>query len=181
MVMTTDGGYREDCVEDDAWQRKMRDKILVPHFYERKAKGRYRLLDHDMNAQKRDIDTIANFGRGQRTISEKIVRHPTDKETKMPKSQPHTSFALETENDGKPSGMSITEAQRLLYCFANYEETLLKCYYIDMQELKAWFEKNAHRYYEWIDPKPDYAHCRLVRIDDVLQAVTARVFIIPQA
>ena len=180
MPMTDENRYTPECVRDDAWQRRMRDTILKPYFYDLKAKS-YRFLDGNMDAQKRDLDTIANFGQGDRTISEKIVRYPVDDKTGVPWDKPYAKFALETENWGQPSGMSITEAMRLLYCFANLEETMLTCYYMDMQALKAWFKENGHKYKEWIDPKPNHSHCRLVWINDVLRVVTAKVFIIPQA
>src|SRR4029079_10957495 len=120
--------------QDNAWQRRMRDAILVPHLYEKHYGGNYELLRHDDERAKGGADTIAN---GKR-IDEKIVRWPKDRE------EAYTAFALEvrsctTEGRERLGWMSTNDVDLLLYCFADRAEKSLDCYVINFPKLKEWF------------------------------------------
>ena len=121
-------------LDDDAYQRHMRDTVLVPAFYELRFYGRFRFFDGDMDHQNRGIDTVVYLDGRPIYIEEKIVRW---------KGRKYDAFALETESctvkgHEKPGWMHYGEADRLLYCFA-MEAGWLDCWWLDFGALQKWF------------------------------------------
>ena len=166
---------------DDAEQKRIRDKILVPQFYRPRSQA-YTVLDkpEHIPLQKRGMDTVAYFYGIKHTIEEKIVGWPFDKDTQGPAKYPYDAFCCEYESNGKPSWMIYSEAMILLYCFCNLEKTALKCFWIDMPLFKAWYAENGHRYpgpKEYTE-KTKHALSRMVKIRDVLRDVPAKWFIL---
>src|SRR5213593_587706 len=82
-----------DFYRDDAWQREMRDKFLVPFYRQTYQSGGHLVLDNGRFAesqQKRGRDTIVRADNARpMTIEEKIVRF---------KERAYTSICLETES-----------------------------------------------------------------------------------
>ncbi len=128
-----------DFSSDDAWQRDLRDRILVPQFYQCRSPGRFVLMDKGRLAtfmqRRMAVDTITQ-GKGGLAVSieEKIVRWP---------GYPYNAFCLETESCTVPghesSGwMAYGESDYLLYCFHQNDDSL-DCHLIDFQRLKEWF------------------------------------------
>jgi hypothetical protein len=132
----------DDFRRDDDWQRNIRDTILAPQFYGKRATdGRYVFMDKGRLAsvlQKRyAVDTILQ-GKGGDTIciEEKIVRWPTTRKE-------YTAFALETNSCTKPGHesdgwMVYGQADYLFWCFER-EDGGLRCFLIDFPALKEWF------------------------------------------
>lgn len=126
---------------------KKRNEILVPLFYEKYYRGRYRLLAGDDPLQAQDIDTIIESEKtGQKeTLEEKIIRWRLDKDTGEPSDQRYTAIAAETwsniNEDRKKTGwMVFGMAKWLLWCFlVPKTEVAMDCYLFDFQALKAWF------------------------------------------
>ena len=68
-----------DFRSDDAWQRDIRDRILVPQFYQKRSQGHFVLMDKGRLAtfmqRRMAVDTIAQGRDGTvASIEEKIVR-----------------------------------------------------------------------------------------------------------
>ncbi len=128
-----------DFHSDDAWQRGVRDAILVPQFYRARVDGRYVLMDKgrlSVFLQRRmAVDTIVQGRDGAAVgIEEKIVRWP---------GYAYSAYCLETESctvAGHESAgwMQYGEADYLLYCFQQADESLL-CDLIQFQRLREWF------------------------------------------
>jgi hypothetical protein len=123
---------------DDAWQRQVRDAILVPHFYgSARFNGRYMLMDKGRCAsviQRRlSVDTIVQSKTGSAVcIEEKIVRWPGYR---------YDSLCLETDSCTKrglesEGWMRYGAADYLLYCFAQKNGDL-DCWLIDFPALKG--------------------------------------------
>lgn len=172
--------------EDDAWQKQMRDSILVPQLYQKIPGWNYVLLDSGRLAdtlQRQGVDTIIRTeGGASKMIEEKIVRWPES-------NRPHERYALETwscSNKGRwsPGWMAhYSIADYLIYCFAQKNGGLI-CHLIDFQELKKWF-------WEWVPPewKPRFLGCpvhtmptknrgitRLVPINAVRKNVKVKIY-----
>lgn len=165
---------------DDAWQRQMRDKILVPAFYgEYAVEGRYVFVDKGRCAtilqQRFAVDTIVQEAGGYAAcIEEKIVRWPQF--GGRPKARGHNAFCLETDsctrNGWEASGwMKYGQADYLLYCFANSEEDELRCFLIDFLKLKEWFWEKYKDYGIWTSNQVNQTRCRIVPIEDVKKSV----------
>jgi hypothetical protein len=159
--------YHRDMV----WTRRMRDEILKPSFYGRySCDGRYVFIDKGRLAtllQKRyAVDTIVQGKEGAAIcIEEKIVRWPK-------RDEPYTAFTLETRSctvPGRetPGWMQYGKADYLLYCFANRDETTLRCYLIDFAALQKWFWGRYFIYPETITEQINHTECRVVPIDHV--------------
>jgi len=128
-----------DFHSDDAWQRGVRDAILVPQFYRARVDGRYVLMDKgrlSVFLQRRmAVDTIVQGRDGAAVgIEEKIVRWP---------GYTYTAYCLETESCTVPwhesaGWMRYGEADYLLYCFQQADESLI-CDLIEFQRLREWF------------------------------------------
>jgi hypothetical protein len=122
---------------DDEFQRRKRDTVLVPEFYEAFFRGRYCFFDDPQHRkyQDRGMDTFIRGEDGAyATIEEKIVRY---------KGRDYTAVCLETESctvSGfeKKGWMHYSEAKVLLYCMATEDDTLHP-YAFDMQKLREWF------------------------------------------
>jgi len=124
---------------DDAWQRGLRDQILVPQFYQKRVQGRYVLMDKGRLStflqRRMAIDTViqAKDG-GALGIEEKIVRWPGYR---------YAAYCLETESCTVPGHesagwMQYGDADYLLYCF-QLECGGLDCDLIQFQRLREWF------------------------------------------
>lgn len=160
-----------DFHSDDAWQRSVRDTVLVPLFYERPQAGRYVLLDKGRFAtfiQRRTAaDTIVQSrDGGVVAIEEKIVRW---------KGRAYTAFCLETESctvEGheSPGWMRYGEADYLLYCFQQLDRSL-SCYLIEFQPLKAWFWTCEDAFPAFQMNERNRTKGRVVPIDAVCAAV----------
>lgn len=129
-----------DFFADDDWQKRIRDEILVPQFYQRHAlDGRYVLLDSGGLAtrlqKEMGVDTVFQVAGGEMvSVEEKIVRWP---------GYPYSTFCLETDSctvPGResPGWMHYSAADFLLYCFVTVNHGL-DCHLIDLPKLKAWF------------------------------------------
>lgn len=124
---------------DDAWQREVRDAILVPQLYQARASGRFVLMDKGrlstMVQRRMAIDTITQARDGGALgIEEKIVRWPGYR---------YTAYCLETESCTVPGHesagwMQYGDADYLLYCF-QLECGGLDCDLIQFQRLRDWF------------------------------------------
>lgn len=176
-----------DFASDDAWQRDMRDRILVPGFYEVRALHghRYVFMDKGRCArllQKRlAVDTVMQTrANGTVCIEEKIVRWPEKK------GEPHTAFFLETESCTvpgyeSPGWMTYAEADYLLYCFEQ-QDGGLDCYLIDFPKLRKWFWERDTTFPYSRQPEKNQTAGRVVPIKVVRAAVpTWRVKIPPPA
>lgn len=128
-----------DFERDDIWQRKMRDKWLVPNFYESYAfEGRYVKLDKGKMAtliQRRyAADTVVQKSDGSAEfIEEKIVRWP---------GYEYQTLCLETDSctvEGRESEgwMHYGQADYLLYALEL--EKGMRVYIMDFPKLKTWF------------------------------------------
>ena len=131
---------QNDFFRDDAWQRQVRDAILVPQFYgSARFNGRYVLMDKgrctSVIQRRLAVDTIVQSKAGGAVcIEEKIVRWPGYR---------YDSICLETDSCTKPGlesegWMRYGAADYLLYCFAQKNGDL-DCWLIDFPALKSWF------------------------------------------
>jgi len=157
---------------DDDWQRKMRNEILAPDFYgDYAVEGRYVFIDKGRLAsifQKRlAVDTIVQGRDGHAIcIEEKIVRW--SKKDRM-----LTAFALEVMSNTSPGfektgWMEYGQADYLLYCFSNKDESALDCYLMDFPALKTWFwSQNLERWPKWVSSQINKTMCRIVPISEV--------------
>ena len=164
-------------VERSKHSLMMRDKILVPQFYKKKF-DRYELMDgpEHRREQRQGIDAIGWIGKKQFTFDEKIINWP---------GYPYSAFALEDISNtitGADGWMRWGIALWLLYCFSNSNDTVLTCYAIDFQALKAWFWEKlredqdafpASRSREW-----NRTQVRVVDIDLVRNAVPTKYFVL---
>ena len=129
---------------NDAWQREMRDVVLVPWYYSFAFEGRFVLLDGSRTPAERliqkqaGIDTIVQVRAYNEwtSIQEKIVAFPKN-------GRPYTAICLETDSCTIPGyeskgWMHYGCADRLLYCFETFEHDL-DCLDIDFHALRAWF------------------------------------------
>jgi len=165
-------------VRDDTWQRGMRDKILAPSFYGSYATaGRYVFIDKGRLASRFQreyaVDTIVQGKNGQAVcIEEKIVRWPRA-------DRPHRAFTFETHSCTVPGRekdgwMRYGEADYLLYCFSNKDQTALDCYLIDFDELKKWFWPRFVMWPRTVTEQINRSECRKVPIEEVTGSVTVR-------
>lgn len=156
---------------DDHWQREIRDRVLVPEFYQKRTDGRFVLMDKGRLAgfmQKRmAVDTIAQRRSGEAvSVEEKIVRW---------KGRVYTAFCLETHSctvKGResPGWMVYGDADYLLYCFQQDDGSLL-CYLMDFQRLKEWFWPLEDRWPTTETTQINRTRCRKVPIAEVQAAV----------
>lgn len=135
-----------DFHSDDEFQRRVRDEILIPQFYETRFDGRFVLLDKGRFStilQRRfAVDTVVQSKDGMAVaIEEKIVRWP---------GYPYQSYFLETDSctvsghDSK-GWMHYAEADYLFYCFQQ-EDGGLSADLIEFQKLKEWFWPRAEAF-----------------------------------
>ena len=129
-----------DFDRDNAWQKEVRDTVLVPGFYEKCAtNGRYVFLDKGRLAkilQKRSaVDTIFQGKNGTaHFIEEKIVRWP---------GYHYDAFTLETHSCTVPGHesdgwMVYGEADYLFYCCEQKNRDLV-CLLANFPKLQEWF------------------------------------------
>jgi hypothetical protein len=163
---------------DDEWQRKQRDTILVPLFYERFYPGGYTLLDGCDPKQREGWDTLVETAKGQRKVEEKIVRRRRD-------GKQYDSFSLETmscsvqgrERDG---WMLTSTADLLLYCFSTLTEIGLDVYVLDMPALQTWFwASDLSRWKLTRSEQDNHGECRVVPISEATHAIIKRYLIGP--
>lgn len=160
---------------DNAWQRGVRNRILVPLFYRKhSADGRYVFLDKgriaDVLQRKHEVDTIIQSrDGGVVAVEEKIVRW---------KGKVYDKFFLETKsctNVGHESDgwMVYGSADYLFYCFSRDErDSALDCYLVDFQKLKEWFWPRCERWSEFVMPfTPNHTAGRLTPIAEVVAEV----------
>jgi hypothetical protein len=161
---------------DNKWQLGMRDKILVPFYYEKVHPGNYELIDPADPRAKGGCDTIIRDKR----FDEKIVRWPHNPD-KTPAMFSHAHYALETlsctlpdrESDG---WMKTNDVHYLLYCFSDVHERSLDCHQINFPELKSWFWKSlpTARWKVTRTDQDNETECRLVPFGEVKQFVSKR-------
>ena len=133
-----------DFRSDDAWQRDLRDRILVPQFYQRRTNGRFVMMDKGRLAtfmqRRAAVDTIAQANNGEAvSIEEKIVRWP---------GYAYNAFCLETKSCTVPGHesdgwMVYGKADYLLYCFHQADDSI-DCHMMKFQPLKEWFWQREH-------------------------------------
>ena len=165
-----------DFRSDDAWQRDLRDRILVPQFYQRRSPGRFVLMDKGRLAtfmqRRMAVDTISQGRNGEAvSIEEKIVRW---------KGRHYTAFCLETESctvpgHGSSGWMAYGEADYLLYCFHQIDDSL-DCHLINFQRLKEWFWPLEETWQVFQMTERNRTRGRLVPISHVESAVPYRGF-----
>lgn len=153
---------------DNNWQRGMRDRFLAPHFY-RKNYEKFVFLDGRHELQRFAIDTIASSRGILLTFEEKIVRW------NKKRGEPLRCFALETmsctvQGCESPGWMKYGDADFLLYCFANEDESALVCYQIDFQRLQEWFWPRVETWHRTRTAQINRSECRVVPITDVTDA-----------
>lgn len=127
----------DEFARDNDWQAAMRDRFLVP-FYEKKWRGRYRLLDGREMQGRIGADTAIFTAGGVIRIEEKIVRWP---------GYEYLDFCLETMSCTVPGRekegwMRTSNADWLLYCFSQKDDRGLLCYLMDFPTLKVIFTEN---------------------------------------
>lgn len=165
-----------DFHSDDAWQRGIRDAILVPQFYEARTPGRFVLMDKGRLAnflqRRMAVDTVvqARDG-GVVSIEEKIVRWPGKR---------YSAYSLETESctiPGResPGWMAYGDADYLLYCFQQADDGLL-CHLIDFQRLREWFWPLEETFPVFQMRQRNRTRGRVVPMDAVRDAVPVSVF-----
>lgn len=172
-----------DFERDNGWQLEIRNRILGPAFYGRRAlEGRYVFMDKGRLAslmQRRyEVDTIMQGSNGAALcIEEKIVRFPKS-------GVPYQAFSLEThsctvnghESDG---WMRYGQADYLLYCFAQNADPVheLIAWLIDFPRLQEWFWPRESSFPRF-GPLPtlNKTKGRVVPIRDVQSSVLHRVF-----
>ena len=172
-----------DFYNDDAWQCDIRDRILVPQFYQKRCNGRYVLMDKGRLAtfmqRRMAVDTIAQLKGGEAaSVEEKIVRWPKS-------GRAYTAFCLETESctvpGHKSSGwMVYGEADYLLYCFHQKDDSL-DCHLIDFQRLKEWFWPDEETWPVFQMPTQNRTRGRLVPISRVDASVPCWRFALSEA
>ena len=157
-------------LEDNEWQMRMRDSILVP-YYERVYRGRYELIDPKSDPRAAGgCDTILD---GKR-IDEKIVRWPIDKETKKPREYGYDAFAFETwsctiEDYVKLGWMATNDVAFILYCFVSLDQKSMICYLIDYPQLHKWFYSQPED--RWPPSYSNQANRTLVRVVPIADVV----------
>lgn len=165
-----------DFSADDAWQRRVRDEILVPQFYQVRTTGRFVLMDKGRLAvflqRRMAVDTIvqAKDG-GVISIEEKIVRWP---------GRAYSAYCLETESctvagHESPGWMTYGQSDYLLYCFQQADDGLL-CDLIDFPKLRVWFEPIQGQFPTFQMPTRNRSRGRIVPITDVKAAVPVARF-----
>lgn len=160
-----------DFHSDDAWQRRVRDEILVPQFYESRSKGRFVLMDKGRLStflqRRMAVDTIVQAKDGGAVgIEEKIVRWP---------GYVYIAYCLETDSCTVPGHESAGwmwygEADYLLYCFQQ-ECGGLQCHLIEFQPLREWFWPLAESFKVFQMPTKNRTRGRLVPVADVAASV----------
>lgn len=160
-----------DFRADDAFQRDLRDRILVPHLYQARADGHFVLMDKGRLAtfmqRRAAVDTIAQAKSGEAvSIEEKIVRWP---------GYPYKAFCIETESctvpgHESPGWMVYGQADYLLYCFHQADDSL-DCHMIDFQCLKQWFWPLENTWPPFQMPTKNRTRGRRVPISEVREAV----------
>lgn len=171
-----------DFDRDNAWQRRMRDEILGPAFYERySSRGKYVFVNKgrlaDLLQRQFSVDTIIQADDGRAIcVEEKIVRWPSS-------GKAHTAFALETESCTKPGReapgwMRYGQADYLLWAFETMDHDL-DCYVIDFPKLQAWFGMVQENYPRF-GPLPTLngTQGRVVPIVDVMRNVPTKRYLV---
>ena len=157
---------------DNDWQRRMRDTILKPYYYEVRLAGQYEFIEHGDPRSVGGVDTIV---RGK-TIDEKIVRWPRAPDG-TPRRDAYDAFALETMScttDGRewPGWMQTNKVDFLFYCFADAAQKRLDCYLINFPALQKWFYEQDHEQWPlWHSEQVNGTECRIVPINQVTAAV----------
>lgn len=165
--------------KDDAFQREIRNRILVPEFYGRRMNGHFVFMDKGRLAnvmQRRwAVDTIAQTSHGEAvSIEEKIVRW---------KGRHYTAVCLETRSCTVPGRektgwMEYGRADYLLYCFQQPEPEKLRCVLVEFQPLKRWFWPIRDRWPATETDQINKTRSRVVPIEDIRRAVPAWQFIL---
>ena len=164
---------------DNGWQRNVRDLVLKPWYKEHEGIMFFEFCDEGLLSkylQKIGIDTVIEKKNEELiAIEEKIVEWPIDKDTKMDKDEPYSSYALETEsctNPGHESDgwMRTATSNYLFYCFIQKDRKSLMAHLIDFPKLQEWFFEND-RYKKEFHPtttdKENHTRCYLVPIGRV--------------
>ena len=156
---------------DDAWQKDVRDRVLLGFYGKYALNGRYVFIDKSecsVLIQKRlAVDTMLQGRNGSVCVEEKIVRY---------KGKVLERFFLETESNTNPGWesegwMKYGEADYLLYCFEK-PNGHLDCYLIEFPALKQWFWPRADGYHAHTMPNTiNNSRGRLVPTIDVAEAV----------
>lgn len=147
--------------EDDAWQRRVRDRLLSP-WYQQKASWHW-FADREKGAvavglQDRGIDTLAIFKHRLVSIDEKMARPPLY--TKRPFPDYYLELKSRTVPTETPGWMEYGRAEVVLYCFAygdQDEPDRLDCRMLDAVRLKAWVAANRERCEAYAMTR--YDHC----------------------
>ena len=163
---------------DDAWQRGLRDRVIVP-FYQERTRGRFVLLDGPGLAKElqrqHGVDALLQASDGRAIgIEEKLVRWPA-------RGHAYTAFVLETASNinagrKRDGWMKTSSADYLLYGFEQPDGTV-DAYLIDFPALRRWFEPLEETFATFETPStpdsPNRSAGRVVPIADVMQHVTA--------
>jgi hypothetical protein len=164
-----------EFVDADAWQRGLRDAILVPLFYRPLFGDAWRFFPGRHPMQRKGIDTAVVYRGEVKYIDEKIVAWPK-------RGTPYTAFALETwsctvEGYERAGWMFFGMADWMLYCFADESETALDCYLISFPKLKDWFWSLGEHYFPATRTDQfNHSECHVVPIDAVREAVPMRCY-----
>ena len=167
-----------DFATDDAWQRGVRNRLLVP-WYESHFDGHYVLMDKGrfaiLTQKQLAADTVAQGRDGVVAIEEKIVRW---------KGRHYDSICVETDSCTLPGLESpgwahYSEADFLLYCMEQPGGGL-DCHCFGMQELRAWFWPRVDDFPVCEMPSRNRTRMRLVPVAALKGAVPYARFGIPE-
>lgn len=156
---------------DDAWQRSVRDRFLLP-YYERIAhNGKYVVLDgvasrlQPVLQGELHVDTLVQTRSSWKVIEEKFVRWP---------GYEYDSYALETKsctNSGRQSDGWIKTCKADVLCYVFTREHDVLAHFIPLPELQDWFEDHQGDYRVWRATRRNRTECRIVPIRDLWEAM----------
>lgn len=161
-------------IEDDNWQKKIRNRILEPYYEKISYKKRFVFVDKGKLADKLQrnmaIDTIIQLkNNGILGIEEKIVRWP---------GYEYQNYALEimsctVPGREKKGWMYYATCDYLFYCFVQEDEASVSIHVIPFDKLKAWFFENARftKYRSFFTDQINRTETKIVPIRDVWDAI----------
>lgn len=162
-------------INDDSWQKQIRNKILEPYYKRISHNERFVFVDKGKLADKLQremaIDTIIQLrNNGVLSIEEKIVRWPGYK---------YQSYTLETwsctvEGREKKGWMYYATCDYLLYCFVQEDGSSLSVHAIPFPKLQSWFFDNDRfeKYRSFVTEQINKTETKIVPIKDVWDSIS---------
>lgn len=163
-----------DFINDDAWQKDFRNRVLKPFYKQHSFESRFVFADKGKLADKLQremaVDTVLQREQNALvSLEEKIVRW---------KGKVYTAFTLETwscttEGREKKGWMYTAQCDYLFYCFVQEGEKSCIAHLIPFTKLRDWFFDND-RYLKFPKHKTEQINqteCRIVDIELVKKAI----------